>query len=303
MLQGTRALVTGASGFVGRHLVAELLARGAEVVAQSRSGAGPALPGVRWLTADLAAAGEAERVVAESRAERIFHLASRVTGRRDLELVAPTLEANLVAGVRLLLAALGAGCRRIVLAGSMEEPDLAAGEAPASPYAAAKAGLSLYARFLHAVHGAPIVTARTFMVYGPGQRDLTKLVPHAILEGLEGRATRLASAGRPVDWIFVEDVARGLVALATAPGLEGETLDLGSGRTTTVGEVAARIAARLGAPPPAAGALPARALETARRADTERTFARAGFRPATDLDAGLDLTIEWYRAERAAGRL
>ena len=123
--------------------------------------------------------------------------------------------------MNLLVAATRAGCRRVVLAGSMEEPDLAAGEAPGSPYAAAKAAQSLYARFFRALYGAPVVTARIFMVYGPGQRDLSKVVPYAILRGLEGQPAELASGARPVDWIHVDDVARGLVALAEAPGIEG----------------------------------------------------------------------------------
>ena len=57
----------------------------------------------------------------------------------------------------------------------MEEPD--AGHAPTSPYAAAKAAASLYAGFFRAAYGTPVVTARIFMVYGPGQRDVSKVVP------------------------------------------------------------------------------------------------------------------------------
>ncbi|MCB1009315.1 MAG: NAD-dependent epimerase/dehydratase family protein [Acidobacteria bacterium] len=302
MLEGKRALVTGASGFVGSHLISELLARGAEVTAISRVAQGRARRGVSWIQADLERPGTAESIVERARPDVVFHLASAVTGRRDVDLVAPTLQVNLVAGVRLMVAASRRGVERVVLAGSMEEPDLAAGEAPSSPYAAAKAAQSLYARFLHAVHGLPVVIARIFMVYGPGQKDLTKLVPYAILEGIEGRAARLASCDRPIDWIFVEDVARGLATLAGAPGVEGESLDLGSGASVTVGDIAARIAAEVGAPAPLAGCLPPRPLETVRRADVDRTFERTGFLPTVGLDEGLARTIAWYRAERAARR-
>lgn len=301
MLEGKRALVTGASGFVGSHLISELLARGAEVTAISRVAQGRARRGVSWIQADLERPGTAESIVERARPDVVFHLASAVTGRRDVDLVAPTLQVNLVAGVRLMVAASRRGVERVVLAGSMEEPDLAAGEAPSSPYAAAKAAQSLYARFLHAVHGLPVVIARIFMVYGPGQKDLTKLVPYAILEGIEGRAARLASCDRPIDWIFVEDVARGLATLAGAPGVE-ESLDLGSGASVTVGDIAARIAAEVGAPAPLAGCLPPRPLETVRRADVDRTFERTGFLPTVGLDEGLARTIAWYRAERAARR-
>lgn len=302
MLEGKRALVTGASGFVGSHLIAELLARGAEVVAVSRVAHPLARRGVTWIQADLERPGTAESIVDRARPDYVFHLASAVTGRRDLDLVAPTLQVNLVSGVRLMVAASRAGVERMVLAGSMEEPDLAAGEAPSSPYAAAKAAQSLYARFFHTVHGLPVVLARIFMVYGPGQRDHTKLVPYAILEGLDGRAAKLASCDRPIDWIFVEDVARGLATLAAAPEIDGESFDLGSGETVTVGEIAGKVAAALGAPAPLAGCLPPRPLETIRRADADRTWGRTGFLPSVGLDQGLARTIDWYRAERAAGR-
>lgn len=302
-MRATSVLVTGASGFVGSRLVAELAARGARVAALSREARSAGEPAVRWLRGDLAEAGTVDRIFAETAPELVFHLASWVSGRRELERVRPAFEANLAAAVNLLVAATRAGCRRVVLAGSMEEPDLGSGEAPGSPYAAAKAAQALYARFFRALYGTPVVVARIFMVYGPGQRDVAKVVPYSILRGLEGKAAELASGARPVDWIHVDDVARGLAALGTAPGIDGETLDLGRGETVTVGEIAARIAAKLGAPAPALGARPDRPLEAVRVADPERTRAATGFRPEVALDAGLDSTIAWYRAERAAGRL
>lgn len=302
-MRDTSVLVTGASGFIGSRLVGELSGRGARVVALSRRARGDAGDGVRWRLADLGDGAAVDAAFDEARPEVLFHLASWVSGRRELADVRPAFEANLASAVNLLVAATRAGCRRVVLAGSMEEPDLAAGEAPGSPYAAAKAAQALYARFFRALYGTPVVTARIFMVYGPGQRDLSKVVPYAILRGLEGQPAELASGARPVDWIHVDDIARGLVALAGAPGIEGETLDLGRGEAVTVGDIVARIAAKLGAPPPRLGARPDRPLETVRVADPARTFAATGFRPAVDLDEGLDSTIAWYRAERAAGRL
>jgi nucleoside-diphosphate-sugar epimerase len=295
-------LVTGASGFLGGALLAELARRGAAVEAVSRR-AGARGGGASWHAADLVDPEAVDRLFERTRPEIVFHLASEVTGRRDLDLVRPTFERNLAAAVHLLVAATRAECRRIVLAGSMESPALESGEAPGSPYAAAKAGQALYARLFHALYGAPVATARIFMVYGPGQGDLTKLVPYAILEALAGRAPRLASGARAVDWIYVDDVARGLLALAAAPGIEGQTLDLGSGVATPVGEVAARIARAAGAPAPVEGVLPPRPLETERVADPARTLAATGFSPQIGLDDGLARTLAWYRAERAAGRL
>lgn len=108
----------------------------------------------------------------------VFHLASHVSGSRGLDAVLPTLQANFLSTVNVLLAAAEVGCKRIVRAGSLEEPDGEDPEpVPVSPYAAAKFTANTYDRMFHSLHGLPVVTLRIFMVHGPGQRDETKLVP------------------------------------------------------------------------------------------------------------------------------
>ena len=88
------------------------------------------------------------------------------------------LRANLLAAVNVMLACAEVGCSRVVLAGSMEEPDVDDPDPVAqSPYAVAKWGALAYARHLHALHELPVVHLRVFMVYGPGQLDLRKLGP------------------------------------------------------------------------------------------------------------------------------
>lgn len=299
-MQGIRCLVTGASGFLGHHLLAALERERAETVALSRLPR-PDAGGVRWRTVDLERHEAVEAVLDEERPEVVFHLASLVTGRRQLDLVLPTFRANLAASVHVLSAATRVGCRRLVLAGSMEEPE--AGEVPASPYAAAKGASSLYARFFRAAYSTPVVTARVFMVYGPAQHDVTKVVPASILAALDGRRPPISSGARPVDWLYAEDAARGLLALAAAPGVEGETLDLGSGELVTVREMVERICRLMGVEGPEVGALPDRPRETVRRAEPGLTLARAGWRPEVGLDDGLARTIAWYRAARAEGKL
>ena len=302
VLAGASVLVTGASGFIGSRLVRELEVRGAHVSAVSRN-AHPAETGILWRKADLSNPAEVDAVFSATKPDVVFHLAGWVSGPRELIYVRPSFQDNLSAAVNVLAAATQAGCSRVVLAGSMEEADHEDDEVPSSPYAVAKSAQNLYARFFHKLYGTPVVVARIFMAYGPGQLDLDKLVPHSVLSNLDGRPADVASGSRPIDWVYVDDVVRGLVAVAEAPGIEGQTLDIGSGRTLTVGEMVKRIAAKLDAPAPHFGARPDRALETIRRAEPEKTFALTGFRPQVAVDPGLDSTIDWYRAERVAGRL
>jgi UDP-glucose 4-epimerase len=297
-MSAERYLVTGASGFVGGALVRRLVADGVETHAAARAVPDNAAPGAVWHAADLTDAAAARALVETVRPTRLVHLASLVTGRRDVELVLPALDANLLATVHLLVAAQATGVARVVLAGSMEEP--LPGEPPSSPYAAAKAAAGGYARMFHALYGLPVVVARLFMVYGPGQRDRTKVVPASILAALAGERPPIGSGTRPIDWIYVDDVVAALVALAVAPGLEGRTLDVGSGSVATVREVVEEICRQCGVDGPEVGAVADRARETVRRADPEATFAACGFRPRVTLAEGLARTIESLRADRVS---
>ncbi len=197
--EGQRILVTGASGFIGSHLCLRLCQEGAEVHAVYRSQRPTEHGDQHWWQADLADLAEVRRLVRDTRPELIFHLASHVKGAPDLEHVLPTFQSNLQSTVNLLILAAESGCRRIVLTGSLAEPEPESGETfPSAPYAAAKWASSGYARMFHALYGLPVIIARVFMVYGPGQRDLSKLIPYVILSLLQGKTPQISSGQRLV---------------------------------------------------------------------------------------------------------
>jgi nucleoside-diphosphate-sugar epimerase len=228
----------------------------------------------------------------------IFHLAGYVNGGRGLEHVAPSLEANCVATVNLLLAAAKLQNCRLVLANSLEEPDVSeAGAAPCSPYAAAKFASTIYARMFHALYGTHVVITRIAMGYGPGQWDSKKLVPYVIRSLLNGKAPDLSSGNRCCDWIYIEDVIRGMLLAASSPRCAGQTIDLASGTLTSLRTVVLHIVELLGSSiSPNFGALPDRPLERLRPADIQTTEALTGWRPSTALRAGLAATVQWYRS-------
>ena len=219
----------------------------------------------------------------------IFHLASHVAGSRSLELVMPTFSGNLVTTVNLLAAATEIGCRRIVLTGSLEEPSPEADWlVPSSPYAAAKYAASTYARMFHNLYQTPVVILRLFMVYGPAQQDLKKLIPYVILSLLEGRAPQMSSGVRKVDWVYVDDVVNAYLAAATANAAEGHTFDIGSGTLIRVRDVVERLAEAVNPKVmPLFGAIPDRLYEQERVADVGRASAVLGWQPTTNLDEGL----------------
>lgn len=295
-VEGAVVLVTGASGFLGSHLCARLLADGAHVHATSRSVRTSEHPCLRWWQSDLGDERSARALLGEIRPDVVFHLAGQVSAAPDLALVLPAFHSLLGSTVALLAAATDLGCRRLVVTGSLTEPE-SAEVAPSSPYAAAKWASSAYARLFHALYGTPVVIVRPFMTYGPRQ-DPAKLIPHVVRSLLRGTPPQLASGRWLADWIYVADVIDGFALAATRPAIEGRTFDLGSGVLRSTREVVEKIALRIpGRAEPQFGALPDRPAERERRADVGTAKAALGWEPRTSLEDGLDRTIAWYREQ------
>jgi nucleoside-diphosphate-sugar epimerase len=297
-LTNTPALVTGASGFIGTALCSHLRKAGAQVYAVSRRAQPAAADGVRWLQADMADGASARAAYDAAQPAIVFHLAGAVSGTRNLDYVLPAMRDNLVSTVTMMTLAAERKCQRMVIVGSLEDPD---GEDvtpyPASPYAAAKWGVFHYARMFYALYQLPIVTARVLMAYGPAQPDHVKVVPYSILSMLKGEAPKLGSGSRGMDWIYVEDVAEGLIAAGTMPNIEGRVFELGTGKATTVRRVVEMIAEIIAPPPdamPQFGAQADRALDRVRVARLEASRDGLGWQPKTELRGGLQQTVAWY---------
>lgn len=300
-----RILVTGAMGFIGSHLYRALIAQGNEVHTVSRNPNPTVKRTPTVWAAELSHYDQAEEIFKRARPHVVFHLASEVTGSRSMAAVQTTFQSNLASTVHLLQLATEYKCERIVTVGSVEEPYAEAVHVtvPASPYAAAKVASSLYARMFHSLYQTPVVIARLFMVYGPGQSDHRKLIPFLITSLLRGREPETSSGVRPVDWIYVDDIVPALIRCATSDNLIGQTVDLGSGELITIKEVVETIDALLDLLiHPKIGALPDRPMEQVRHANVVQTYRQIGWQPSTSLTDGLQKTIDWYRQEhRASG--
>ncbi|GAB2938767.1 NAD-dependent epimerase/dehydratase family protein [Nonomuraea fastidiosa] len=296
---GRRALVTGASGFIGGHLAARLAALGAEVHGVSRTQR-PGGAEVRRHQVDLRDQEATAELVRTVRPDVVFHLASEVNGAREPELVPRTLAGNLQTTVNLLTAAVRAECR-VVLAGSIEEPRPGNEQAaPPSPYAMAKHAASGYADLYRRLWGLPCTVLRPSMVYGPAQRDQTKLVPYVTLALLRGEEPRLTSGAKLADWVYVDDVVEAFVAAADSDRAIGRSFDVGTGVTTSVREVVEQLYELAGSPvKPRFGAVADRPLDITQVADTGPAQELIGWRATVGLTAGLRRTLAWY-AQRLA---
>lgn len=306
---GGRVLVTGASGFLGRRLCAQLRRGGAEIHAASRSRDGEGEDGTRWWRLAMADAGAVEQLVRDTKPELIFHLSGLSNGAPSLDLVQPTFQSQLASTVNILTAAARSGCQRVILIGSLEEPIGGAEDAvAASPYGAAKWGAGMYARMFYRLYQTPVVTARIYMAYGPGQAE-EKIIPYTIRSLLEGKPPRLSSGRRRLDWVYVDDAVEGLVQAAVAEGVVGRTLEFGSGFAVSIREVVDEIVAILEPTVrPIFGAVSDRPTDIVRVADTKTAAQLLGWRTRTSLAEGLRRTVGWYAehqadgARRAAGR-
>lgn len=293
-----RVLITGARGFIGAHLCRRLVAAGAVVQGvTSRSNFVECSPNVDWLTVDLTDLGAVRQMMRTSATDVIFHLAGHVTGSQAVTDVEPTFSQNLTSSVNLLISAAEIGHPRVLVAGSMHEPDGDDPEAiPNSPYAASKWACSAYARMFHRLYQFPVVIARPMMVYGPGQWDVTKLLPYVITSLLNGTSPSVSSGTRTLDWVFIDDVVDAMMVLAMTPGTDGKTIDLGSGVLTSIREIVMQVAALTGSSAPISfGSVPDRFCELPRIARIDETRRLTGWSAKTSLADGLEKTIEWWR--------
>lgn len=282
-------------------MVARLLRRGCEVLGVARRPPGTHSAAIPWLAADVSDPLQSRQVLADAAPEIVIHLASHVSADRSLDRVLSTFKDNLLSTVGVLVAAKSAGCKRVVIAGSMEEPDIAEPwPTPASPYAAAKWAAGGYARMFSALYGLPVVIVKIAMAYGPGQADPTKLVPYVVRSMLRGEAPRITSGTRAVDWVYIDDVAESIEQACFVDHLGGKSVDVGSGEHVTVRDFVNQLAAIVDPSiKPEFGALPDRALEREPRVDVKRTEALLGWRARTPLSEGLRHSVDWYRREAA----
>jgi len=294
-LSGLKVLVTGANGFLGRNLLDRLIEHNATIHAVSRSI--PSRPGrVHWIQGDLTNGDWLQELVTGMKPDVIYQLSSASQGAQGSQFVIPTFENDLRSTVNVLLAAKTSAQTRVILVASLEEP-LRDGRpiTISSPYAAAKASSTYYGLMFHQLYGVPVTILRPFMVYGPEQKA-HKVIPYTIVSLLKGRAPKLSSGVRLVDWVYVKDVVTAFIAAAIKPEAIGAEVDLGSGCLVEVRGVIEEIHRQIPrSPTPLLGAVADRVKETLRHAETEEAMRILGWRATTPLSAGIGETIEWYR--------
>ncbi|MFE7120925.1 NAD-dependent epimerase/dehydratase family protein [Streptomyces sp. NPDC057654] len=308
------AVVTGAAGFIGSHLVPALARQGRPVTAVDRTWtrtrlypdgpadlanlADPADPepsGVRHVAGDLATMDLAPLL---NGAETVFHLAARPGVRSSWDDFPACLRDNVQVTERLLAACHRAGVPRLVLASSSSvygegpgrEQPMAEDQlpCPVSPYGVTKLAAERLGSAYAARPGSPltVVSLRFFTVYGPGQRPdmLTARVIRSVLDGTSLPVYGDGSQSR--DFSYVGDVVRALL-LAQRPHVPGGAYNVGAGRRTTVLELCAAVGEAMGRPPLLEHTAPQPGDAFTTLADPSRAARVLGYRAATGLREGI----------------
>lgn len=318
---GRSVFVTGAYGLLGSWLVKRLEAEGARVTVLKRDDtvtSALTLEGterrVNVVHGDVTDLAVLERALTEYEVDTVFHLAAQsivgIAGRSPLS----TFETNIRGTWLLLEACRRVGIRAVIVAASDKaygpHQDLPYREEhalrPRHPYEVSKAATDLIARSYWHTYGLPVAVTRLANLYGGGDLNLSRLVPEAALAAIDGRPPVIRSDGTlRRDFLYVEDAVDAYLAIC---GLvdegrgAGEAFNAGGERPYSVLEVV-RLTCQAagtdvtpeirgeGTPPGEIGS---------QWVDSGKLRGLSGWAPQVSLEAGLRLTVGWYREHRAA---
>lgn len=307
-LSGQRVLVTGATGFVGRHVVQQGLALDVELHALSRTERRSA--GIRWWQGDLLDEDAIKQVLSQVRPDGILHLAAggvaygaarnRDVLQVNIEGLAILLDSVQEAGIRPHVVLAGSGFEYAPQDRPLREDDPIA---PNSVYGVSKAAATQLAHLYASKF--PVTVLRLFSLYGPGEQE-PRVVPYVIAQTRRGLPIDLTPGEQMRDYTYVKDAAEGYWrALASRPVAPGcRVWNLASGITITLRSFLETLAQLLGqrglTPDLHFGARPYRSDELMTyAADIALLHTELAWFPATPLAAGLSAMLNGYNLSNA----
>lgn len=309
----TSALVTGGAGFIGSHLVDELVGGGCRVKVLDNLSTGRienldrARSNIEFIQGDIR---DTDTVLAATQdCEAVFHLAAMVSVPQTVADPLVSSDINIMGTATVLEAARLQNTRSFVLASSCaaygDDPHQPKTEQmptiPLSPYALQKLTAERYMTLFHQIYAMSAVSLRFFNVYGPRQdpsSPYSGVISIFMNQALAAKPPTIYGDGNQSrDFIYVTDIVRALL-MAANPAAAGQVINVGSGRSVTIAQLWGEIASLAGIEIPAQYA-------AARTGDIRHSLAGIDlarnllkFEPAVGLDTGLRQTFEWYKENR-----
>jgi NAD dependent epimerase/dehydratase len=311
-----KTLVTGAGGFIGSHLTEELVRQGDDVRAlvryNSRDERGllDLLPGeilnqVEVVPGDLKDPDGVRKAVRGC--SRVFHLGALIAIPYSYVHPHNFIQTNVLGTANVLDACLAEEKVERIVHTSTSEVYGTARYTPIdehhplqaqSPYAASKIGADKLAESYFLSFGLPVTTLRPFNTFGPRQ-SLRAVIPTILSQCLKGGGLRLGDLRPKRDFLYVRDTARGFIEISRCEGALGRVVNIGTGRSVSIGEAAETIQGLTGRKEEilteAQRLRPEKSEVMELLADTTAARALFGWAPRYTLEEGLKETLAWYR--------
>jgi NAD dependent epimerase/dehydratase len=321
-LSGRPVLVTGAGGFIGGHLVAELVRQGANVRALVRYNSRNDRGTLDWL--DPATVADVDVVLGELRdfesvrravagTEVVFHLGAMIAIPYSYVNPRDFSETNVLGALNVAQASLDAGVQRVVQTSTSEVYGTAQivpitedhPLEPQSPYAASKVGADKLFDSFHRSYDLAVTILRPFNTYGPHQ-SARAIIPTIISQALASDTLRLGSLDPRRDLTYVSDTVAGFIAAGHSDAAVGRTIQLGTGYDVSVRDIVDTVAELLGkelhVETDPARVRPAKSEVGRLISDPALARSALGWEPRVDLREGLARTVAWIEANAARYR-
>ncbi|MCJ7816582.1 MAG: SDR family NAD(P)-dependent oxidoreductase [Candidatus Aenigmarchaeota archaeon] len=299
-MKGKRILITGASGFIGSHLV-ERLAGGNDVHVILKGKECQRLSRIEDKInvhqGDVADRSFVKSVMDKCKPQIVFHLAGIIKKDASDESFAASMDVNFHGTLNLLMS-LGKETERFVFVSTSEgyvgkapflEED---SRLPLSPYSASKMLAETACTFYFCSRKAPVTILRPFIVYGPGQ-DKGMLIPDAIMSMLGGKPLKTTKGEQTRDFVYIGDMVEALILTSSEKEAAGQTYNVCTGKETKIRDVVSEIARLTGGKSDAV--LPYRENEVFSHFGDNSKLRSIGWEPKTGVHEGLKKTVEWYK--------
>lgn len=307
-----KILVTGADGFIGSHLTELLLDKGFDVRALAQYNSfnnwgwleGMERHGLEVVTGDVRDPDFCRTIT--KGCDTVFHLAALIA--IPYSYVAPDsyVDTNIKGTLNMLQAARDAGVDRLLVTSTSEVYGTAQyvpidelhPRQPQSPYSATKIGADAIAKSFYNAFDLPVTIVRPFNTYGPRQ-SARAIIPTIITQIANGAEEIKVGDLTPTrDFNYVKDTAAGFLALAQAPGLEGEEVNIATGREVTMQETLETIARVMGREvkwvTDPERLRPGKSEVRRLLGSNEKIGRLTGWRPRYSLEEGLRETVAWF---------
>jgi nucleoside-diphosphate-sugar epimerase len=298
-----RLLVIGGTGFIGSHLVSAALSSGFEVtvLSKNRPTVNKKIKGVDYLESDINNLSQLKNQLISRVFDYVVNLSGYIdhTSFLDGGKIAIDTHFN---GVQNIVQSLNrTALRKFIQIGSSDEygtlpsPQIETmRESPISPYSLGKVASTHLLQMLYKTEKFPSVILRLFLVYGPGQDD-KRFIPQ-VIKGCLSKVKFPASTGRQIrDFCYIDDITRGILISLENDKINGEVINLASGKSIYIKDVITKVREIVGYGFPEFGAIPLRLGESSSLfADIEKANKFIKWTPEISIDYGLKRTIKYF---------